>query len=215
MQKKNRFMIIGVVIMALIGLASGVFVAQQLPTLSKKPIEFHGTLLEKPRDVSEFKLMASNDAVFDNESLKNKWTMVFFGFTNCASICPTTMAELNKMFTILQEKKINPLPQVVLVSLDPARDSAIKLQEYVTAFNPQFLGVRGPNETSVKIIAKEMGVAYTKTTSENKQDYTIDHTGTIMLFNPQGKLTAFFTMPHNAKSLAKDFEWISKSNKLY
>ncbi len=202
-------------LLAVIGLGLGMASSHYLRQPAKISADaFHGTWLDKPREVSQFDLQDTGNAQFNQASLENHWTMMFFGFTTCPSICPTTMTELSKMVQILKERGVQTLPQVVLVSLDPQRDTLKKLRNYVTAFNPDFVGVRGRTEDEVKALAQEMGVAYTKvavTDPQNLENYNIEHTGTVMLFNPQGQLTAFFTMPHQAAWLADDFQMALKA----
>ena len=133
--------------------------------------------------------------------------MVFFGFTHCGYMCPTTMAELGKTYRLLAEKGVSPLPQVVMISVDPDRDSLVKLGHYVKAFDPHFYGARG-SEASIKSMSSEMGIAYLKVAdkdAKNTNNYDIEHTGSVMLFNPKGELAAFFTSPHQADLLAKDY----------
>lgn len=205
---KNRVRLTIVGICALMALFLGFFISQHL--YWKKGIEtskFHGTILEKPRDVAAFELTGIDNRPFNNDSLHGRWTIMFFGFTNCGSICPTTMAELGKMYRVLEEKDAKVLPQVVMVSLDPERDSADKLNHYVKVFDRHFYGARG-EEDAVKLMAHEMGVAYAKIALQGNGDaenYEIEHTGTLMLFNPKGQLSAFFTMPHKAALLASDY----------
>jgi protein SCO1/2 len=214
--KKNHTMKTVFVLFGVIGLSLGLFLSQYMHRTSDASMsQFHGTWLEKPRKVGKFEFNGTDNALFNNDRLKNHWTMMFFGFTSCPSICPTTLAELGKMIRLLEDKGVKQLPEVVLVSLDPERDSVETLTQYVTAFNPHFYGARGANEEVVKAMASEMGVAYTKialTNSTDEKNYNIEHTGTVMLLNPQGELTAFFTMPHNAQLLAEDYQWaIAKS----
>lgn len=169
--------------------------------------QFHGTVLDVPRDVKAFELTGIDDAPFTNANLQGHWTMIFFGFTNCGSICPTTMAELGKMYRLLEAQRTQTLPIVVMVSVDPQRDSLDKLSHYVKAFEPHFYGARADGD-SVRKLTKEIGIAYAKVVSqgsEHSQNYDIEHTGTIVLFNPHGELSAFFTMPHQASLLAKDY----------
>ncbi len=207
-RKKNRAMHTVAISLAVIGLMLGLAVSHYMHRSSKiDNARFHGTWLDEPREVASFELIGT-EGPFNNASLQHRWTMMFFGFTTCPSICPTTMVELAKMTQLLEKQGVKPLPQVVLVSLDPERDTVKKLHQYVTAFHPQFLGARGESLEAVKAMANEMGVAYTKVTvpgDKDKQHYNIEHTGTVMLFNPEGKLSAFFTMPHHAKLLAKDY----------
>ena len=169
--------------------------------------QFNGTLLNKPREVSLFSLTGTDGKPFTQENLKGQWTMIFFGFTRCGSMCPTTMAELGKMHRLLDKQGVTPLPRVVMITLDPAHDSLDKLNQYVKAFNPLFFGARG-SDTSIKAITKELGIAYMNVkrhVSPNKTYDDIDHTGAVMLFNPKGQLAAFFTPPHHASLLADDY----------
>lgn len=197
-----------VIFLALAGLFSGIFVGHHVHFKSKMDVSsFYGTYLETPRPVKPFSLTGIDSKVFDNKSLKGRWTLIFFGFTGCGSICPTTMAELNKMYHILEENGVANLPQVVMISIDPERDNHDKLGSYVTSFNPAFYGARG-DEESIKRMTKELGIAYDKVInkgSSDSKDYDIQHSGALILFNPQGEINAFFTGPHHADHLASDF----------
>lgn len=207
MQRQNRLAITVFVLIGLMGLFAGLFVSKQItPTKKNSADQFHGTLLETPRDVSPFSLMGTDHTPFTNESLKGQWTMLFFGFTQCGYVCPMTMGELGKMYRFLEEQGAKTLPRVVMVSIDPERDHLDKLGQYVTAFDKHFYGARG-EDAAVRSMGRELGIAYMKLQGKNTDPnaYELDHTGTVMLFNPQGKLTAFFTSPQNFKHLAEDY----------
>ena len=196
------------VVLAIGALFTGLFVSQHIHFKKKIDVaQFNGTYLENPRPINEFNLTGTDNKVFNNTKLKGHWTLVFFGFTNCGYVCPTTMAELGKMYRILQGKAVKDLPQVVMVSIDPERDSIEKLGNYVTSFQTGFYGARG-DEPAIKAMTREMGIAYAKVAnkdSSDPQNYDVQHSGAIMLFNPQGELNAFFTGPHRADLLAKDY----------
>ncbi|HRD69112.1 MAG TPA: SCO family protein [Legionella sp.] len=197
-----------VILLAIAGLFTGIFVSQHLHANKKLDVtQFHGTYLEHPRTINQFALTGTDGKPFDNASLQGQWTLIFFGFTNCGYLCPTTMAELGKMYRILQEKGVKDLPHVVMISIDPDRDSLEKLGPYVASFHPDFFGARG-EEKSVKIMTREMGIAYAKVLNKESDDpknYDVQHSGAVMLFNPQGELNAFFTTPHHADLLAQDY----------
>ncbi|MBA2657068.1 MAG: SCO family protein [Tatlockia sp.] len=195
-------------LLVIIALVTGIFVSQHYH--SKKMVDrsqFNGTLLDKSRKVKPFALTGIDNQPFTNTSLKGQWTLIFFGFTNCGFVCPTAMAELGKMYRILEEKKVNPLPKVVMISIDPQRDTQNKLNSYVKAFHNHFYGARGDDEM-VRQMTKEMGIAYAKVALPNSEEganYDMQHSGALMLLNPEGELTAFFTTPHQATLLAKDY----------
>ena len=196
------------ILLALVGLFAGIFISQHLHFKRKVDVAaFHGTYLENPRTVNQFSLTGTDQKPFNNQSLQGHWTIVFFGFTNCGYLCPTTMAELSKMYRALEKKGVKNLPHVVMISVDPERDNLDKLAHYVNSFHPSFFGATG-DDASMKLMTREMGIAYGKVPnrdSTNPQSYDIQHSGALMLFNTQGELTAFFTTPHHADLLAKDY----------
>ncbi|MFA5959379.1 MAG: SCO family protein [Tatlockia sp.] len=195
-----------IALLAFVALILGLFVSQHLRSKQIDVSQFHGTLLEKPREIEPFTLTSTENTPFSNENLKGQWTLVFFGFTNCGYLCPTTMGELGKMYRRLEEMSVKPLPRVVMISVDPERDSLEKLHHYVRAFDAHFLGARG-EDAIIKQMTREMGIAYSKIPNEkNSTYYEIEHSGAVMLFNPKGELSAFFTTPHHADLLVKDYQ---------
>lgn len=198
-----------IILLTLIALCAGSFIMQHLRQQSRNDLgKFHGTFLLKPREINQFSLLGIDNQPFDNSSLKGQWTMIFFGFTNCGHLCPTTMVELAKVYRQLEQDGIKELPKIVMITIDPERDDLEKLAKYVKAFNPHFYGARGSDEV-IKQMTREMGVAYSKielphTGEENY--YDVHHSGAVMLFNPKGELSAFFTTPHQARMIVQDYK---------
>lgn len=207
----KRISLTVVVLAAFVSLIAGVFVAAHMPDKKAAQVaQFKGTLLDHPRTIKPFLLTGTDDKPFNNQSLAGHWTLVFFGFTNCGTICPTTMAELGKMYRLLETKNVEPLPEVVMVSIDPDRDTLPKLAHYVKAFDPHFFGARGDSK-SVHKMARGMGIVYMKVAADRgkpAENYNIQHSGAVMLFNPQGELVAFFTPPNTAEEIAADYELV-------
>lgn len=215
MPKKKRGLSITIaLLLAVMAFIFGVYLSQHMSLKKNVDLsQLHGTALNKSRAIEPFSLIGIDDAPFNNASLNGRWTMMFFGFTHCGSVCPTTMAELGKMHRLLQKEGVATLPNVVMISVDPDRDSLITLSHYVKAFDSHFYGARG-SEDSIKGLTHEIGIAYIKLVdkdSPNAENYDIEHTGTISLFNPKGRLVAFFTTPHNAEQLARDFMLLTKA----
>lgn len=209
--KKKALVILTALALIMAGIIADIFYSkhQEAKTRAAKSA-FHGTLLDMPRPVKAFSLTRTDGVPFTQASLRDQWTMIFFGFTHCGLVCPTTMAELGKMYRMLEEKHVSPLPQVVMISIDPERDDLAGLGNYVKAFNSNFYGARG-SEQMTKAMTKALGIAYAKVAanpdgSSLRDD--IEHTGAVMLFNPMGKLAAFFTGPHQAKVLGDDYAWL-------
>ncbi len=211
--QKKALVIFTALLLMLAGVIADIFYSKHHEAKKRaERAQFHGTLLDAPRPVKAFSLIGTDGIPFNQTSLKDQWTMVFFGFTRCGFVCPTTMAELGKMYRLLEEKHVWPLPRVVMISIDPARDDLAALRKYVTAFHPDFYGARG-TEKMTKAMTTALGIAYAKVAAHPNAPAPsddIEHTGALMLFNPAGKLAAFFTRPHQAKTLGDDYHWLIK-----
>lgn len=200
----------GIALVFAIGL--GIVAQQWWAKLSREQYSFYGTVLHQPRPLPAFKLDGTEDYPIDNRHLQGHWTFLFMGFSHCASICPVTMAELAKMAHLLSEHPDLPRPSVVMITLDPKRDSLVRMKDYVQSFHPQFLGGRGTEEDT-QHLAQFLGIAYTQINPNVKNptnDYSIEHSGAIMLLNPRGELVAFFTPPHKADNLVSDYQHLVK-----
>lgn len=204
------------IILAVIGtiLASvvyfGIIRPQQVSTY--KNVKINGVYLTTPKEIKNFHLTDNHDKPFTNQNLQGHWTMMFFGFTNCAMVCPITMAALNDMYIKLQKDlPTNQLPQIVMVSVDPDRDTVERMNDYVTSFNDHFIGTRTEIEPTVEL-EKQLNIAAAKIQADGKgkNNYSINHSAEILLFNPEGKLQAYMSYPHEPEQMAQDYKLILK-----
>lgn len=153
---------------------------------------------------SGFELINKNQQKVTSESFANRWTLLFFGFTHCPDVCPTTLSELQKTYKLLETKKLKTMPEVLFVSVDPERDNADSLKTYIEYFNPTFNAATG-DAANIMSIATQVGVAYHIQEHESGDiNYSVDHTATIFLVNPEKKLYGIFKSPHEAKKIAND-----------
>lgn len=137
------------------------------------------------------------------DEFKGKVVVVFFGFTQCPDVCPTTMAELAEVKRSLGAD--GDKVQGIFVSVDPERDTPELLKAYVTNFDPTFVALRGtPEET--KAAAREFKVFYNKVPGKTEGSYTVDHTAGSYLFDPQGKVRLFTRYGSGAQALASDIK---------
>jgi len=150
-------------------------------------------LFEVPRSFDEFTLTDHRGQPFTKAQLEGQWTLIFFGFTYCPDICPTTMAFLNTLVKELQGTEVGSDTRVVMVSVDPARDTVEQLAGYVPFFNADFLGVTG-EFLDIHRFATALNTPFRKVPGEDG-DYLIDHGGNIALINPMGDFHAFFKPP--------------------
>lgn len=181
-------------------------------TLPKKIKLKSGTAFPIAREIEPFALKnAPNGEPFTKEQLKGQWSMLFFGFTNCAMLCPTTLTSLNQLYSTLTSDHISQLPQVYFISIDPERDSLKRINQYVTSFNPHFKGATG-TEAQLETMTHELNILYSKANPNQDKDYQIDHSGTVLVINPQGNLAALFSPPIDANALAEDYERLIKQS---
>lgn len=176
--------------------------------MSVAELRVNGAIVfDKPRIINEFQLIDHNAEAFTLQNLKAKWTLVYFGFTHCPDICPTTLAKLSQVVKQLDDDIANET-QVLMISVDPARDTPEKLQEYVPYFHPDFIGVTG-EFVQIMSVAQNVNVAFNKVMLDD--DYTVDHTGNIVLINPYGHYHGFFRPPFELAKLKTTFQSIVKS----
>lgn len=185
----------------------------QTKTTSNKHIKItNGTVLAPPYDLKQFSLIDQNGKMFTNGDLKRHWSMLFFGFTRCPMMCPTTLAELNKAYHHLQkEGNYEYLPRVIFVSVDPKYDTPVVIKKYLKAFNPNFIGLTG-TQLQINDLTKQLGIAYAKVINSGESDYTINHTGAILIINPDGKWRALINLPHEATTITEDFRLVQKNS---
>lgn len=177
-------------------------------TLDYEGLREQGTVIfEQPRQISDFELMDHNEDAFTPDALEERWTLIFFGFTHCPDICPLTMVDLARVMEALPPE-LQDNTQVLMVTLDPARDEPDVLAEYVPHFHPEFVGVTGEFLT-IRRMANEFNVAFSKVTLED--DYTIDHGGHIALVNPRGDYHGFFRPPFNPEVMAEHYGTVVNS----
>jgi protein SCO1/2 len=149
-------------------------------------------LLDTPRSIDDFQLVDHHGVPFNRARFEGKWTLVFFGFTYCPDICPTTMAFLNNFMANLEGTEAQDT-QVVMVTVDPARDTVQQLAGYVPFFNPEFIGVTG-EFLAIHRFATALNTPFRKVTGEG-DNYQIDHSTNVVLINPKGDYHGFFKAP--------------------
>jgi protein SCO1/2 len=200
---------VAVSLTAIFALAIGYLVSDYL--LGKPPelSGLHGTVFGNPREIQPFTLVDHTGKTFDNHSLQGRWSFVFFGYTHCPDVCPTTLSVLNSVARKLEDPK-NQV-QFVFISIDPERDTPEKMGQFVSYFNGKFIGVTGTDD-AIDALTRQLGVIYARVTENSATDnYLMDHSASVLLFDPAGRFHGVFTPPLNAADMADDFEIISKA----
>jgi protein SCO1/2 len=156
----------------------------------------------------DFSLVDPDGKMRTLADFKGKVVVMFFGYTQCPDICPTTLTEMQQVMTILgpQSDKV----QVLFVTIDPARDTAAILKQYVPAFDPRFLGLRPADDAALDKVAKDFKIYYKKVPGTSPGSYTMDHTAGSYAFDPEGHLRLYIKHAQGPETLAQDLKELLK-----
>ncbi len=164
------------------------------------------TLFPDPKPLTDFALTDHRNRVFDLASLKGKWSFLFFGFTHCPDVCPTTLAVLARVRdNIAKHTAGTEAIEFVFISVDPNRDTAGKLKQYVDYFDTTFLGVTGDN-AQIGNLAGQLGAAYQVEFTPGMENYPVYHTVSVFLVDPRARYHALFTPPLDAETISRRFK---------
>ncbi|MCR4301467.1 MAG: SCO family protein [Sulfuricaulis sp.] len=164
------------------------------------------TLFPDPKSLSAFALTDHQNRVFDLASLKGKWSFLFFGFTHCPDVCPATLAILARARDNIAKNTVGAEDvQFVFISVDPHRDTAGKLGQYVVHFHTSFLGVTGDN-AQIGNLAGQLGAAYEVSITPGMENYPVYHSSAVFLVDPRARYHAVFTPPLDADVIRKRFK---------
>ena len=192
-QRGVRWTVFGVLLFMLVVVVSFIHRVGEPRLMSLAETRANGLFLfDTPRDPGAFSLMDHHGTAFNRDALTNRWTLIFFGFTHCPDICPTTLAELAELKAQLVDTEANDL-QVVMLTVDPARDTPARLADYVPYFHPDFLGVTG-EFADILSVAQRLNAPFRKV-SEPNGGYQMEHSANVMLMNPRGDYHGFFRAP--------------------
>ena len=180
----RKTVLVGLMVFLLVAaVAAGVF-------LFSGPASFRGTAYNEPYPVApDFELTRATGDRFRLSDSRGKVTALFFGYTSCPDICPTTMAELKQALESLGAQADQV--QVLFVTVDPERDTPGRVQEYVDHFNPDFIGLSG-TEPELALVWNNYGVFRQITEGTSAAGYLVDHTARVTLIDQQGNLRVSF-----------------------
>ena len=156
-------------------------------------------LLPQPRNLPAVSLIDQNEQPMAMDQLKGQWSLLFFGYTFCPDICPATLAQLRQLKNLVPEQSWQAL-RIVLVSVDPNRDTPQQLKQYLGYFDPSFYGVTGA-PADIQKLSNAVSIPYIPADTR-KEDYTVDHSGNLALIGPDGTQRGFIRAPIDLDKLA-------------
>jgi protein SCO1 len=193
-------------LVAIVAIAAGMLLSRVLLHRSGGPTLAKATLLEPARPLPPMAFIDSRGQPFGPDRLRGHWSILFFGFTSCPDVCPTTLALLAQVEQQLGDLPTEQQPQIILVSVDPQRDTPEQLAKYVGSFSPTFIGVTGEQQ-AINAFALNMGVPVAISPLPSGS-YTVDHSAAIFIIDPNGAMRALSSTPHNVPILAEDYRSI-------
>ena len=156
--------------------------------------------LDPPRQLADFRLLDDGGKSFLPEQFENKWNILFFGFTYCPDICPITMKQMSDVKNSLGD--ISGQIRFFLVSVDPDRDKPENLRVYLDNFDKSFKGLTGEIDQIYRF-STQVNAPFFPVVNNPDANYTVDHSGSLVLINPEAKYAGFFRAPHDTNKLIK------------
>ena len=212
MSANKTFSRIATLLLALLTFITAFVFIIQSPARQTVPKDLIAVMRPIATSLKPFTLIDKNEKTFSNKNLTGKWSFVFFGYTHCPDICPTTLVTLKQINKALEKHlQAHTDFQVVFVSVDPERDTPKDLGDYVSFFNKDFIAVTGSSE-QILSIAKQFSAAYIKEPTDKSGNYLMSHASSIFLVNPEQKLVASFSPPLSVDTITEQYIKIHNLN---
>lgn len=191
------------------GIAIGFMIAFTIYTYTRSPqvFEFNSTMFPGPLPVDDFTLTTGGDQPVSLSDYRGQYVLVYFGFTACPDVCPTTLSILDDVMEILGDDAQQT--QVLVISIDPERDSPDKMTRYATTFNPDFVGLSGDLE-QISLVAGNFNIHFEKEYLDSAIGYTMAHTSSIQLVGPDGQRIGSIPFSLTAEEIASDLQQLLK-----
>jgi protein SCO1/2 len=205
MESRQKILFVTFVLTAFIGGSFFMYLALQRPG----PAPAHATVLPEPMSLPEFSLVDQSGQEFNRDSFAGRWNLVFFGFTHCPDICPATLQQLALARAAIADEGNNggqALPQIVLISVDPERDTPQAMREYISHFGTGISGVTGSID-ELRKLTRATGIFFEKS-AQGGENYGVDHSAVVLVIDPQAKFHALFSAPHSVDNFVSDIPLI-------
>lgn len=207
-RKKLVYTAFAVFDLLLLAVVAGLFVMRSHQAEVERLAELGVAQLAEPVALSGFQLTDQSGAVFAPPDLRGKWHFVFFGFTSCPDICPLSMAALEAFYRELQARGEDSDVGVIMVSVDPLRDTPEIMGNFVSSYHPDFIGLTG-EYPQIAGLAEQLFFAFAGPQehggAHGSDDYIVQHSDYIAVVDPQGRYRGIVHAPHNGERLMQAF----------
>lgn len=199
----SKFLIPAMIVLATSAAAAGFYISlKQSQQALQAPADIQGLFWPEPKQINAFKMLDQQGKPFTEKQFSGQWSLIFFGYTHCPDVCPVTLSVMADVYNELVPKDKNV--QVIFTTVDPERDTTEKLQNYVSYFHKDFIGLGG-DTTMVNSLVKQIGIAYYLNNEDGASNYLVDHTASIFVFDPQGRLVGKLSAPHQKTDIIEKF----------
>lgn len=194
--QRNKWFFIGFFAMII-----GLLVGWAVLSFVDASYTYHGTVIQSPVAAHNFTLTGHDGKPVSLQDYRGQAVLLYFGYTFCPDVCPSTLAELARAKQLLG--KDGEKMQAIMISVDPARDTPEKLRKYVTHFDPDFLGLTG-SEDEIASVATPLGIYYEMQEGSEATGYLVDHTASVIVIDPQGHLRLIYPFGTPGEDIAED-----------
>jgi len=191
-----------IILAAALAAGGGLWLGNRQFGHSERPGLASAVLYPQPRALPDFQLVQANCKPLTLADWKGRWNVAYFGYVSCPDVCPTTLAVLKQVWKSLDERGLRDRVRISFVSIDPQRDTPEMLGKYVAFFSPDFLAATGSDEQLTRL-TRSLGLLYSRTTGRNGE-IQVDHSGSAVIIDPQGRLVGMFRPPFAAADVAAD-----------
>lgn len=189
--------------LVLIGAFAVGFFGYRLLAPSRTLPAIDGFLGSASQQLADFELIDHRGLPFDLRRVRGRWTLWYFGYTHCPDVCPQALSVLQALEPTLANDEPAAAMQYLFVSVDPARDTPERLAQWVGYFSDQLIGASNADLQQLSALTAQLGVFYLHNKPDENGDYAVDHTSSILLTDPAGRLVGMFPHPHQAGELAQ------------
>jgi len=198
----SRINLTALILIAALAAGAGLWVGNHYFNSPAQPALEAALLYPEPRALSDFTLTQANGKPLTLTDWRGHWNIVYFGYASCPDVCPTTLQALRTAWGELGRRGLQQRVRIDFISVDPERDTPESLGKYVAFFSPDFIAATG-SDAQLLDITRALGLVYSHT---KKADGTIevDHSGSAVIVDPQGRLAGIFRPPLAAKETADD-----------
>lgn len=195
------------ILIAAVAAALGLWLGNRVLAPPATPRLAAAVLYPAPRMLPDFHLTRADGGSLTAADWKGRWTVAFFGYTNCPDVCPTTLATFKLVWSKLGEAGIADRVRFDFISVDPARDTPEQLARYVGYFSKDFVAATGTDEELTQL-THALGLLYSREPTGNG-DYTVDHSASAIIIDPSGREVGLFRPPFDAGQIAADLKTLA------